>query len=80
MTCAIIVYKPIHFWKGSVSFPVVPDYVVLMTQLYNWLCNVTGFVYDSSVYHGAGFLSTKIVMLKRINKLNKLCSKARMLL
>ena len=48
------------------SFPVVPDYVVLMAQLNNLLCNVTDFVYDRSVYHGAGFLSTKIFILTRI--------------
>ena len=31
------------------------NHAALMGQLYNRLCNVIAFVYDSSVYHGAGF-------------------------
>ena len=48
MASAIIVDKGFPFMEGYRFSPVFPKHTDLMAQLYNWLCNVTAFVYHNS--------------------------------
>ena len=55
MTSAIIIDKGFLLWKGNGFSPVFLKHAALMARLYNWLCNVTAFVYDGSACHGVVF-------------------------
>ena len=54
------------FMEGQRFFSIFPNHIALMAHLYNWLCNITIVVYDSSEYHGTGFLATKILILSKM--------------